>query len=51
MGSEPISLDPAFSWPGSGRRGIGYSFLTNNPSKSIADYLSKARRFGHSGHP
>ena len=26
--------------------GIGYSFLTNNPSKSIADYLSKLHKMG-----
>ena len=26
--------------------GIGYSFLTNNPSKSIADYLSKLEKLG-----
>lgn len=26
--------------------GIGYSFLTNNPSKSIADYLSKLSSLG-----
>lgn len=26
--------------------GIGYSFLTNNPSKSIADYLSKLHHMG-----
>ena len=26
--------------------GIGYSFLTNNPSKSIADYLKKLEKLG-----
>ena len=26
--------------------GIGYSFLTNNPSKSVADYLAHLRRMG-----
>lgn len=26
--------------------GIGYSFLTNNPSKSISDYLAHLRRLG-----
>lgn len=26
--------------------GIGYSFLTNNPSKSVADYLSKLEAMG-----
>ena len=26
--------------------GIGYSFLTNNPTKSIADYLSKLEKMG-----
>lgn len=26
--------------------GIGYSFLTNNPSKSTADYLAHLRKFG-----
>ena len=28
------------------RAGIGYSFLTNNPSKSIADYLAKLAGMG-----
>ena len=28
------------------RLGIGYSFLTNNPSKSIADYRSKLEKLG-----
>ncbi len=28
------------------KAGIGYSFLTNNPSKSIADYLSKLHNMG-----
>ena len=27
-------------------QGIGYSFLTNNPSKSIADYLHKLEKLG-----
>lgn len=26
--------------------GIGYSFLTNNPTRSIADYIAKLRRLG-----
>ena len=26
--------------------GIGYSFLTNNPSKSVADYLKKLSNLG-----
>ena len=26
--------------------GIGYSFLTNNPSKSVADYLKKLEGLG-----
>lgn len=28
------------------RLGIGYSFLTNNPSKSMADYLAKLHKMG-----
>lgn len=28
------------------RTGIGYSFLTNNPSKSVADYLHKLENMG-----
>ena len=28
------------------REGIGYSFLTNNPSKSVADYLKKLEGLG-----
>ena len=28
------------------RMGISYSFLTNNPSKSIEDYLKKLARMG-----
>jgi len=28
------------------RRGIGHTFLTNNSSKSVADYLDHLRRFG-----
>lgn len=28
------------------QQGIGYSFLTNNPSKSIADYLHKLEKLG-----
>ena len=40
-----------FSWTkpfleGLKKAGIGYSFLTNNPSKSIADYLSKLHKMG-----
>lgn len=27
-------------------KGIGYSFLTNNPSKSVADYLGKLKTLG-----
>ena len=27
-------------------KGIGYSFLTNNPSKSVADYLGKLKALG-----
>ena len=26
--------------------GIGYTFLTNNPSKSVSDYLAHLRGFG-----
>ena len=26
--------------------GIGYSFLTNNPTKSVADYLAKLEKMG-----
>ena len=29
-----------------GRMGIGYSFLTNNPTRSLEDYLSKLTRMG-----
>ena len=28
------------------RLGIGYSFLTNNPTRSIADYLKKLAKLG-----
>ena len=28
------------------KAGIGYSFLTNNPTKSVADYLAKLARMG-----
>ena len=28
------------------RMGIGYSFLTNNPTRSVADYLSKLSKMG-----
>lgn len=34
-----------------GRIGIGHSFLTNNPSKSLPDYLAHLRRFGLSAEP
>lgn len=27
-------------------KGIGYTFLTNNPTKSVADYLQKLKRLG-----
>lgn len=30
--------------------GIGYSFLTNNPSKSIADYLHNSKRWASMPH-
>lgn len=33
------------------RLGIGHSFLTNNPSKSLADYLEHLRRLGLSAEP
>jgi len=29
-----------------GALGIGYTFLTNNPSRSVADYLAHLRQFG-----
>ena len=31
--------------------GIGYSFLTNNPTRSIADYLAKLRKMGIDAQP
>lgn len=31
--------------------GIGYSFLTNNPTKSVADYLDKLARMGINAEP
>ncbi len=31
--------------------GIGYSFLTNNPTKSLSDYLSKLKRMGIDASP
>ena len=32
-------------------QGIGYSFLTNNPSQSLGDYLHKLERMGISAKP
>jgi NagD protein len=34
-----------------GRLGIGYTFITNNPSKSVADYLQHLRRVGITAKP
>ena len=31
--------------------GIGYSFLTNNPTKSVADYIGKLAKMGISADP
>ena len=28
------------------RNGVGYSFLTNNPTKSVDDYLAKLAKMG-----
>lgn len=45
MGSELFPWTRPFL-TGLREAGIGYSFLTNNPSKSIADYLSKLDGLG-----
>ena len=45
MGSELFPWTRSFL-AGLREAGIGYSFLTNNPSKSIADYLSKLADLG-----
>ena len=45
MGSELFPWTQPFL-AGLRETGIGYSFLTNNPSKSIADYLSKLDGLG-----
>lgn len=45
MGSELFPWAQPFL-AGLRETGIGYSFLTNNPSKSIADYLSKLDGLG-----
>lgn len=45
MGSTlfPFTLD---FLAGLRRMGIGYSFLTNNPTRSVADYISKLAKMG-----
>jgi NagD protein len=45
MGSKifPYTLDFLSSMK---NNGIGYSFLTNNPTKSVADYISKLDKIG-----
>jgi NagD protein len=48
--------DTLFPWTPSflaqlGRLGIGHTFLTNNPSKSVPDYLAHLARFGLSATP
>ncbi|MCI1785362.1 MAG: HAD-IIA family hydrolase [Bacteroidales bacterium] len=45
MGSKifPYTLDFLSSMK---RNGIGYSFLTNNPTKSVADYITKLDKIG-----
>lgn len=45
MGSELFPWTPPFL-AGLRQQGIGYSFLTNNPSKSIADYLRNLGAMG-----
>lgn len=45
MGSELFAWTPAFLTR-LRQLGIGHSFLTNNPSKSIADYLQKLQALG-----
>ena len=45
MGSELFPWTGPFL-AGLRQRGIGYSFLTNNPSKSIADYLHNLETMG-----
>ena len=45
MGSELFPWTQPFL-DGLRRAGIGYSFLTNNPSKSIADYLHRLEGMG-----
>ena len=45
MGSKLFPFTPGFLDDMS-KAGIGYSFLTNNPTKSVADYISKLKNMG-----
>lgn len=45
LGSKLFPFTPAFL-RGLKEQGIGYSFLTNNPSRSMADYLAKLHKMG-----